>query len=168
MAQRLTLDDWPPGRTSRSHRIHAAYLRAARRAGVTPAAYVRLAGVAERDGWTCTACTRPVPAIWAAASVGQAPALAFAKAWADGGAYNRDNARLVHYGCMTIADRSLRNQLAAILTGDMSARQHATGTDDACANGHELAGANLLSSPEAAFPGNKRLTSGFSPIFSRN
>jgi hypothetical protein len=121
-----------------------AYLRAARRAGVTPAAYVRLAYVAERDGWTCAACGRLVPGTWTPASVDQAPALAFATAWADGGGYTAANARLVHYGCTTIADRLLSGQLAAVLTADLGHRQRATRNDETCANGHELAGTNLL------------------------
>jgi hypothetical protein len=40
MVQRLALDDWPPSRPSRGHRIHAAYLRATRRTGVRKVAYI--------------------------------------------------------------------------------------------------------------------------------
>jgi hypothetical protein len=144
----LTLDDWPPGHPSRSHRVHAAYLRAARRAAARKVAYIRAADIASRDKWACTACGQPVPQAWTATQLATAPALTFAVPWEDGGSYTRANARLVHYGCAQFSDSMLRRQLAAILTSDIGAPLRAGKDDETCTQGHPLAGANLLSSSD--------------------
>jgi hypothetical protein len=144
------LDDWPPpgrrGRGSRQVRMHSVYLGHARRMGV-PTGYIFNADeIAARDGWACAVCGEPVPQRWTAAQLGQAPALTFAVAWADGGRYDQANARLAHFGCAMFPDAGLQSRLGAVLVRDLAVKAHAAPGDQACGNGHELSGANLLKS----------------------
>jgi hypothetical protein len=136
------LDDWPVGGVSRDHALHVAYARAARRAGAGPGEYVRPSDVATRDGWSCAACGGPVPDEWT--GVKRAPALELAAPLEPGGRYTSASVRLVHFGCATFADRRLAAAVRRALTGVPSVKSRAAAGDTHCAEGHELAGANLL------------------------
>ena len=140
----LTLGDWPPGHRPRRIRIHAAYLRAARRAGIKSGWMFTTDDVASRDKWTCHACGHAVPRTWTTAELATAPALTFATPWAHGGQYDKANARLAHYGCIAFADPALARAIAQALTSDLTAPVRAARDDETCLYGHPLTGPNLL------------------------
>lgn len=142
------LEDWPPGGISRSHALHVAYSRAARRAGGRLHEYVSLPEVAARDGWACCECEGPVPQRWTAAGLGRAPVLAFAVPLAEGAWYVSASVRLAHLDCARFADAALERAVRRALAGVPSVKTRASGNDTHCLNGHELAGANLLRSKD--------------------
>ena len=104
----MQLTDWPDGaRRPRDILIHKAYLRAAWRGNVRCGWIFTPDEVAQHDWWTSTACGQLVPREWDAAHLATAPAYTFRVPWADGGRYDKANARLAHYGCAAFADPSL-------------------------------------------------------------
>lgn len=145
------LRDWPPsGRnTSPRHvRMHMIYLAAARKAGVKRGWIFTAETIAQRDRWRCFVCGETVLQRWSAAEVDRAPALTFATAWSEGGAYDKRNARLAHFGCAAFPDAAFGRRLGQLLMRDLSVKTHASRDDETCTRGHELAGANLLKSSD--------------------
>ena len=144
----FSLDDWAPDDRAavgpRKIRMHAMYLRLVRRMGVPHGWIFTLDDVAARDRWLCVVCGSPVPQRWSAGQLGQAPALTFAVAWADGGRYDKANAQLAHFGCASFPDEGLRRRVGQLLVRDLAVKAHAAADDDTCSKGHELTGANLL------------------------
>jgi len=141
------LDDWPQRVSSagpRQIRVHVMHIRAAIRAGAAMGGIFTVAEVAKRDRWRCHACGGPVPERWTAGELPRAPALTFARPWAEGGRYDKANARLAHFGCVTFDDPAFGRRLGALLVRDLTVKARAGGQDEACTQGHELAGANLL------------------------
>lgn len=145
------LDDWAPGdrarNGSRQLRMHKIYLAAARRSGIRVSIFTA-DDVGERDGWSCSVCGAGVPQRWTAAEAGRAPALTFAVSWADGGRYDRDNARVAHFGCAVFPDEGMRRRVGALLVRDLAVKAHAAAGDDTCGKGHPLSGDNLLSASD--------------------
>ncbi len=100
--------------------------------------------MAKRDHWTCHVCGQTIRGSWTAAELDTAPALTFAVPWADGGRYDRANARLAYYACAAITDKTLRRTLAIALTTSITAPPRASNDDATCLHGHPLTGDNLL------------------------
>jgi hypothetical protein len=144
------LGDWAPRERavtgSRQLRMHRIYFMQADRMGVRCGFIFTVDDVAERDGWTCAVCGAPVLQRWVAAELGQAPALTFAVAWADGGQYDKANARLAHFGCAVSPDEGLRRRVGQLLVRDLAVKAHAAAGDETCSKGHALTAANLLKS----------------------
>jgi hypothetical protein len=154
MGDDFGLGDWPGragrGRSggSRQIRVHVMYIRAALRAGAPRGQIFVVDDVAKRDRWLCNVCGEPVPERWTAGQLPRAPALTFAAPWAEGGRYDKANARLAHFGCITFADPAFGRRLGQLLVRDLSVKARAGRRDETCLQGHRLAGANLLKSSD--------------------
>jgi len=145
------LDDWP-GRPSsagpRKIRVHVMYIRAAIRAGAPMGSIFTADDVAKRDRWRCQVCGEPVLQRWTAGELPRAPALTFAVPWAQGGRYDKANARLAHFGCITFADPGFGRRLGQLLVRDLTVKARAGSQDETCTKGHRLTGENLMSSTD--------------------
>jgi len=145
------LDDWPQrvsSAGSRQGRMHVMYLRAGIRAGVPCGWIFTVDDVAKRDRWLCHVCREPVPQRWTAGELTRAPALTFATPWADGGRYDKANARLAHFGCITFSDPAFGRRLGQLLVRDLTVKARAGSQDETCTKGHELTGSNLLNASD--------------------
>lgn len=129
-------------------RGYLMYMHLAKRLGVPRGWLFTADDVAKRDRWRCHACGEPVPQLWTAAQLGQAPVLTFATPWAEGGRYDKANARLAHYRCAVFPDAGLGRRLGQLLVRDLSVKARAGKADETCTQGHPLAGANLLKSSD--------------------
>ena len=91
-------EEQAPIGATRDKKIAQTHVRRARMAGV-PWEYISLAGIAERDEWTCGICKQPVPRQWLEDDRKLNPSLDHIVPIEHGGAHLPGNVQLAHFSC---------------------------------------------------------------------